>query len=77
MEGGRGRNMRVEKEVSEHSGGKRHRQRDVTGRWQGGPLVSAQTFRETFFQLLAVTGRSSHVELSLFQAWLPLSEFTD
>lgn len=48
-----------------------------TGRWQGGLEVSAETFRETFFQLLPVTGRSSHVELSLFQAWAPLSEFTD
>lgn len=30
-----------------------------------------------FFLLLPVTRRSSHVEFSLFQAWAPLSEFTD
>lgn len=42
--------------------------------WSG---VSAGTFRGAFFQLLLVTGRSSHVELPLFQAWAPLSEFTD
>lgn len=68
----RGREQKGERQKS-----RKEKRKTGTGRWQGGLEVSAETFRETFFQLLSVTGRSSHVELSLFQAWAPLSEFTD
>lgn len=46
----------------------RETEKDGGGRtgWSGGSAP-------TFSQLLPVTGRSSHVELSLFQAWAPLS----
>lgn len=67
------RNGGTQRKTGRRAGNERHG--GETDR--GGLVVSAETFRGTFFQLLPVTGRSSHVELSLFQAWAPLSEFTD